>query len=174
MDSNTAIEGSAPLEIRFTDESKGHITAWEWDFGNATAVERDPFHLFTVVGVHKVSLRVANTMTEFACESTDSVLTVSITEMELEAPNTFTPNGDGANDEFRIYYKSVKNFSMVIFNRWGRKVYESTDPAEGWDGTIANGMADPGVYFYVIEAEGYNRNEKKKLQGPIHLIRGKN
>lgn len=100
-------------------------------------------------------------------------MVVTITEMAVEAPNAFTPNNDGANDEFRVYYRSVRKFSMVIFNSWGRKVYESTDPSLGWDGTIGNQVAEPGVYFYVIEAEGYNPNEKKKLQGPVHLIRGK-
>ena len=165
-------EGSAPLEIRFTDESKGQITTWFWDFGSgAPSTERDPFHVFTSVGEHIVFLTVNNIQS--GCESTVSLLTVNITEMDIDAPNVFTPNGDGNNDEFRVYYKSVKKFSMVVFNRWGRKVYESTNPAEGWDGTIGNGLADPGVYFYVIEAEGYNPNEKKKLQGPIHLIRGK-
>lgn len=172
---HTEAEGSAPIEIRFTDESKGHITAWEWNFGSSTAVERDPFHIFTSLGIDTVYLRVVNTLTEYNCESiSQNPLIVTITDMHIEAPNTFTPNGDGANDEFRVYYKSVKNFSMVVFSRWGRKVYESTNPADGWDGTIGNGLADPGVYFYVIEAEGYNPNEKKKLQGPIHLIRGKN
>lgn len=170
---HTEAEGSAPLEIRFTDESKGHITAWEWNFGSSTAVERDPFHIFTTIGTDTVYLRVVNHLTDYMCESTTGTLVVTITDMLLEAPNVFTPNGDGANDEFRVYYKSVKKYSMVVFNRWGRKVYESTNPAEGWDGTIGNGLADPGVYFYLIEAEGYNPNEKKKLQGPIHLIRGK-
>lgn len=164
-------DGSAPLEIRFTDESKGNITNWSWDFGSgAPTSERDPIQVFTSVGEHIVNLTVLNDQ----CESTISLLTVIITDMAIEAPNVFTPNGDGFNDEFRVYYKSVKKFSMVVFNRWGRKVYESTNPADGWDGNIGNGLADPGVYFYVIEAEGYNPNEKKELQGPIHLIRGKN
>jgi len=177
---HTETEGSAPYEIRFTDKSRGHITEWGWDFtGSAnpeqdsslvfTSSERDPFNIFTLVGSYTVYLRVANSQ----CESTAGTLTVTITEMEIEVPNTFTPNGDGANDEFRVYYKSVKDFNMVVFNRWGRKVYESSNPADGWDGTIANGLADPGVYFYIIEAQGYNPDEKKKLQGPIHLIRGK-
>lgn len=163
-------EGSAPFELRFTDESEGPVSSWEWDFGGRTSVTRDPFHVFTAVGQDTVTLRVQSA---HGCESIDNHLVVTITEMAVDAPNAFTPNNDGANDEFRVYYRSVRKFSMVIFNSWGRKVYESTDPSLGWDGTIGNQVAEPGVYFYVIEAEGYNPNEKKKLQGPVHLIRGK-
>ncbi|HKL71757.1 MAG TPA: gliding motility-associated C-terminal domain-containing protein [Marinilabiliaceae bacterium] len=169
------LEGSAPIEIRFTDESKGHVTAWEWQFtgSNVTKSERNPFHIFTAIGVKdSVMLTVKNQIS--GCENTvDNPVVVHAFESLLEAPNTFTPNGDGSNDEFRVVYRSIKKYKILIFNRWGRKVYESSNPAEGWDGSIGNTQAAPGVYFYTIEAEGYNKNEKYSLQGPIHLIRGK-
>lgn len=169
------LEGSAPIELRFTDESKGHVTAWEWKFtgSNVTKSDRNPFHIFTAIGVKdSVMLTVKNQIS--GCENTvDNPVVVNAFESLLEAPNTFTPNGDGSNDEFRVVYRSIKKYKILIFNRWGRKVYESSNPAEGWDGSIGNTQASPGVYFYTIEAEGYNKNEKYSLQGPIHLIRGK-
>lgn len=171
---HTLVEGSAPIEVRFEDESKGNITKWDWDFGNNTshALERNPFYVFTTYGTYTVILRVINDLS--GCESiSEDNLEVVVTESILKAPNTFTPNGDGANDEFRVVYHSIKNYRITVFNRWGRKVYESTNPAEGWDGTVGNSLAPPGVYFYYIEAEGYLKNEKHKLSGPIHLIRGK-
>jgi len=169
---HTTAEGSAPIEIRFTDESKGHITSWGWRFTNSNVSKSDqnPFHVFTTIGNDTVLLTVTNETCE---DIVDDPLVVIIFESLVEAPNTFTPNGDGINDEFRVVYRSIKKFSMVIFNRWGRKVYVSSDPEEGWDGSIGNGQAPPGVYFYTIEAEGYDENEKHKLSGPVHLIRGK-
>ena len=168
-------EGSAPIEMRFTDESKGNITAWEWKFtgSNVTKSDRNPFHVFTAIGVKdSVMLTVKNQIS--GCENTvENPVVVHAFESLLEAPNTFTPNGDGNNDEFRVVYRSIKKYKIVILNRWGRKVYESSDPAEGWDGSIGNKIAATGVYFYTIEAEGYNKDEKYSLQGPIHLIRGK-
>lgn len=172
-------EGSAPFEIRFTDKSKGDIAKWEWKFGKITSIDRDPFHIFTTVGKDTVILRVIGAS---GCEDSSEPFEVSITEMTVEAPNAFSPNGDGVNDEFRVYYKSVKKFRMTIISRWGRKVYESDDPSRGWDGSIGSGEAPPGVYYYFIEAEGYNRVdsedgkshiEKKSLSGALHLIRGK-
>ncbi len=170
---HTEINGSAPLEVHFSDTSEGYVSAWEWTFGtNGRAAEANPFFVFTEVGQQDVVLRVVNRNS--GCEDTSESLEVNISESELDVPNVFSPNGDGVNDEFRVAYRSLKKFEMVVFNRWGRKVFESSDPAEGWDGTIGNTLAAPGVYFYYIRGEGFNADEVHELKGPIHLIRGKN
>jgi gliding motility-associated-like protein len=91
--------------------------------------------------------------------------------MVVKAPNAFTRfSCPGQNDEFRVLYRSVNKFSMLIYNRWGRKVYSSSNPEEGWDGKIGNQKAEPGVYFYKIEATGFNPKEVKKLEGAVHLM----
>jgi len=164
------VSGSAPLEIRFTDNSKGVVTNREWRLGSISSREKDPFHVFTTAGRDTVRLFVENF--ETGCMD-EAELEILIMDLALEAPNAFTPNGDGVNDQFRVYYRSVRKFKMQIVSRWGRTVYESDNPAEGWDGSIGNGDAPPGVYYYFVEAEGYNPGEKIKLQGPVHLIREK-
>jgi len=69
-----------------------------------------------------------------------------------ELPNTFTPNGDGANDLFtpRKPYRFVSRVEFKVFNRWGEKVFETTDPELNWDGKDQKtGKAMPdGVYYY--------------------------
>lgn len=93
---------------------------------------------------------------------------IKIVESEInrdEIPNVFTPNGDGNNDEWIIKGKSIKYFRILIFDRWGRKVYENEknnntdEELIKWDGTM-NGEggrnAPNGVYFFVIEAEGWD------------------
>lgn len=68
-----------------------------------------------------------------------------------ELPNTFTPNGDGANDLFtpRKPYRFVSRVDFKVFNRWGEKVFETTDPELKWNGKDFNGKDLPsGVYFY--------------------------
>jgi len=79
---------------------------------------------------------------------------VAISESFLAVPNVFTPNGDHHNDEFRVSYRSIKEFHCWVYNRWGHLVYEWTDPAKGWDGTIGGRPAAEGAYFYVIRALG--------------------
>ncbi|TCO10448.1 gliding motility-associated C-terminal domain-containing protein [Natronoflexus pectinivorans] len=173
-------EGSAPIEIRFEEKSSGPVSRWAWQIAGPSDTiafrDRNPFYVFQRAGEYKVYLTVYNdhVFLEGISECwhrTPDPNTVNVMESLLEVPNTFTPNDDGINDEFRVAFRSIRKFNMVIYNRWGRRVYSSSNPSEGWDGTIGGKRAAPGVYFYHIEAEGYNANEKYKLSGPVHLIR---
>lgn len=90
----------------------------------------------------------------------------------VQVPNVFTPNGDGRNDVWRIKSKSLKSFHAIVFNRWGRVVYEWRNPDEGWNGKVNGKMATPGTYFYVITAVGREEDTKKYTKkGSFMLIR---
>ncbi len=88
--------------------------------------------------------------TEHGCTITDS-MDVLVKETELDMPNAFAPNG--TNNVFKPTKRGIAALkSFTIFNRWGNKVYNSTNIDEGWDGTF-NGTNQPmGVYTYIIEA----------------------
>ncbi len=91
----------------------------------------------------------------------------------VKAPNVFTPNNDGVNDKFKVEHSGTfDNFSIVIFNRWGRKVYEAKDISFEWDGKDC----DDGVYYYVINAKGsdgkdYNAKGNKGMRGTLTILR---
>jgi len=73
---------------------------------------------------------------------------------EYYLPNVFTPNGDNANDFFIPFpYRFVKDVSMVIYDRWGNLVFETTNPRIGWNGknTKSNVECDDGVFYYVCK-----------------------
>ena len=90
----------------------------------------------------------------------------------LEIPNVFTPNGDGNNDVFIVHGKSIVEFHAVIFNRWGKKLYEWEDVDKGWDGKIGSSEASPGSYFYKITAK--DKKEKEyEFNGFFYLLREK-
>ncbi|MBK3518163.1 T9SS type B sorting domain-containing protein [Carboxylicivirga marina] len=169
---NEATEGSAPMIVRFTDESLGKVTDWEWTFGEAGKdFVADPIFTFQKYAEdgYPVVLYVKNSESE--CESETAPVVFTVNEMSVKVPNAFTPfSSPGQNDEFRVSYRSVNKFTMLIYNRWGRKVYSSSNPEVGWDGRIGNSKAEPGVYFYKIEATGYNPGEKEELEGAVHLI----
>ena len=105
------------------------------------------------------------------CSSDADAKNIKVLESSIEFPNVFTPNGDGVNDEFRPTFQSIKKYSIVIYSRWGRKVYESSDLSIGWDGKIGNGKAAEGVYYFVCEADGYLKGEHHRKKGSVTLLR---
>lgn len=89
--------------------------------------------------------------------------------------NIFTPNGDGRNDRWQIEDEEdvcLTGFNAVVFDRWGREVYSTSDPAFEWDGNYPDGSkASDDTYFRVIEY--YYNGEKKSYAGDL-MIAGSN
>lgn len=108
---------------------------------------------------------------EYGCMNTEEAVVRIKYEDEIFLPNSFTPNNDGLNDRFRIKnLQYQKLISFQIFNRYGNRVYSSSNAEEGWDGTYNGKEAAPGVYMYVIEL-AYPNNEIKTLTGDVSLLR---
>lgn len=105
--------------------------------------------------------------TEYCVTVTDSIgcynsscLKVNIeipcpTNRDLVVPNALTPNGDGYNDELCLYGwdDCVAEFYIIIYDRWGEKVFESSDPSFCWDGVYKGKQLDPAVFVYFIVAK---------------------
>lgn len=89
---------------------------------------------------------------------------------EMFVPNAFSPNGDGVNDEIKVYGKCLQTLTFMIFNRWGEKVFETTDIEKGWNGIYNGVKLNTGVFVYRLEGrthEGTAYNAK----GNITLLR---
>lgn len=88
-------------------------------------------------------------------------------------PNAFTPNGDGVNDVFRVKesYQSIVSFEAMVFNRWGKKLYEWRTPDGGWDGKSGGSDVPDGAYYLVINARGAD-GKKYHIKKVINLLRG--
>jgi gliding motility-associated-like protein len=105
------------------------------------------------------------------CKATDKVIVRIKDNSELFVPNVFTPNGDGNNDVLKVYGTAVWKAKLTIFNRWGEKVFESSNAIiEGWDGYFKGELAPIDVYTYSLEAHFLNR-KIKTVKGSITLIR---
>ena len=87
-------------------------------------------------------------------------------------PNAFSPNSDGHSDLFMLHgwKNQVTEFSILIYNRWGEKVFESDNPERAWDGTYNGKLMDNGVFVYYINATLIN-GKKIIKKGNISLIR---
>lgn len=97
--------------------------------------------------------------------SDSTLLILEVIDCSLTIPNVFTPNGDGKNDYFAVEYKGLSPYSLKIYNRWGKRVFESEDSKVYWDGRIQGQEAAAGTYFYLLLID------KKEYSGSVTLIR---
>lgn len=107
----------------------------------------------------------------YECSDTACInITVDTECGEVFVPSGFSPNGDGQNDIFYVYGKCIKSMEFRVFNRWGEKVFETTDPSIGWDGIYRGKEADTDVFVYYLKAE-YFIGSKVETKGNITLMR---
>ncbi len=176
-ESEEELGGSAPVEIKFYAYANNPVSMYyTWFIYNlknpndlvARYTNKDISYTFSESGEYKIILEVANRSS--SCPDTTSV-NFSIAESVLEVPNYFAPGQSGeTTKEFKVYSKSLVKFKCTIFNRWGNKVYEWTDPSKGWDGKYKGSYVSTGVYFYIITAQGSDGKRYKK-GGDINVLR---
>ncbi|MEK7255214.1 MAG: gliding motility-associated C-terminal domain-containing protein, partial [Bacteroidota bacterium] len=89
-------------------------------------------------------------------------------------PTAFSPNEDTVNELFRGngFTRGVTNFKLEIWNRWGEKIFETSDPAEAWNGRVNNAdrAAQPGVYICLVSFTE-PRGKSFEYKGYATLIR---
>jgi len=92
----------------------------------------------------------------------------------IEIPTAFTPNGDEKNEIFKLFYYDIEKLVYFrIFNRWGEKIFETTNLEEGWDGTYKGKPQEVGSYVYVAVGESRVDEEIVMIEkkGMVALIR---
>ncbi|MDO9185898.1 MAG: gliding motility-associated C-terminal domain-containing protein [Bacteroidia bacterium] len=85
-------------------------------------------------------------------------------------PNVFSPNGDGFNDVLRVRGKGIEELQFIIFNRWGEKVFETSDVNSGWDGTQNGEPMNLSVFVYVLKGK-YIDGKFFDVKGNVTLMR---
>ncbi len=91
---------------------------------------------------------------------------------EFYLPSAFSPNNDSENDVFKAYINPdcVKEFKLIIYNRWGENVFETEDVTHAWDGMFHGSMSNSAVYAWYCRAEFTNGN-KIDRKGNVSLVR---
>lgn len=136
--------------IAFLDESSG-AAEWFYWFDDSTSISSgvaSPSHTYVSPGSHYPQQIVTN---EWGCKDT-SMGYLFIEPFTLFVPNSFTPDGNQFNNDFLpVVYLPVEQWKLQIFNRWGDRIFETTDVYESWDGTMPNGrMAQDGIYTWKL------------------------
>lgn len=159
-------------EVSFIDLSY-FTERYLWDFGDGTtSIETSPVHVYSDTGYYTVTLI---TSTQAGCADTAFAQVHIKGFYTIYIPNSFSPNHDGVNDFFGPIgegWGKYKNFSMLIFDRWGELIYETTDPSKPWNGAKNNSGAvcQDGTYTYRIRLQAEDENVKE-YKGFVVLIR---
>ncbi len=150
----------------------GTTPNWTWNFGDGSnSNEQNPTHTFPSGGSFPVFV-IAEIPNSLNCWDTLSAQTIDIvSNPELYIPNTFTPNGDGFNDVFKVRGPMFSIYYFAVYNRWGQLMFETTDPTQGWDGNFKGKPSDPGVFGYYVKAKCSEASEEIFKKGNVTLIR---
>jgi gliding motility-associated-like protein len=164
--------GNPVLDVNFANGSQ-FGTTYDWDFGNGNTYTSNltdaTSQSYANPGTYIVTLVSSNGL----CSSVDSleIIVMPFGDPEVIVPNVFSPNEDNTNDIFFLTHVYTEKIYIVILNRWGNVVFETTDPDPKWDGTAPSGQeVTDGVYFYKYVATGINGTEIKG-HGDITVVR---
>jgi hypothetical protein len=162
------------LTFSFQEISPTHVIEPPlWRFGDGdTAVSFNPTHLYSRAnintdGYYDLILEIKN---ENGCDTTIQVR-IPIKEAKLKIPGVITPNGDSYNESFMILNENkigsgeeikitteYQRMELVIFDRWGRKIYDDSNYQSDWNG---DGVPD-GSYYFILTTVGYYQTDKYK------------
>ena len=149
-------------KVNFVDGSSGDPIEWYWTFYSmdtasilGTSNQASNHFIFpTDTGSYQVKLFIRN---QEGCIDSVIKLVVLYPDFKLYMPNTFTPNGDGVNDNFfpvGIGFSPSEDFSFIIFNRWGDIIFESNNLGDSWDGIAhkkgGKELVQQGIYVWKL------------------------
>lgn len=143
-------------QYKFTNQSEDAVS-YTWDFGDGSgSTVTSPEHSYPSKGEYKVMLIAVSNA---GC--VDSIMrSIEISPVfTLYIPNAFTPDNNGVNDNFIAKGAEVSDFNMMIFDRWGEMIYQTSDMQKGWDGTANHGSrtSESGVYVYKITVRDFEQ-----------------
>lgn len=165
----TPNQGEPPLEVFFDNESE-NADSYSWSInGSVVSQETDLTYLFLNEGNQTITLTASDSA---GCSSSFST-TINLGECipNVFIPNTFTPNGDGINDLFKVESSCIEEFELRIFNRWGVLLFTSQLGGPGWDGNNGSGYyVSDGVYIYTIHYTDINGVSSEE-NGTITIFR---
>lgn len=153
--------------VHFTDASKNGFT-YNWLIDSASVSIAPSFkYEFGDTGVYEVQLAIVALN---GCKDTITKYLHNYLETILYFPGSFSPNGDGLNDKWGLKGEGIDidNFELEIFDRWGHRLFYTTDPEDGWDGydKSTGGFIQSGSYGYIVHYLD-KFNEPKVITGQI-------
>jgi gliding motility-associated-like protein len=104
------------------------------------------------------------------CRDTVCLHVVVENVCDVFIPDAFSPNGDGQNDEFKVYSHCIVALTLQIYDRWGNQVFNKSDLSAAWDGTYGGSLMNTGSYVYQVQYTLSN-GKTTKTKGNFSLMR---
>ncbi|WP_281614079.1 PKD domain-containing protein [Flammeovirga sp. SubArs3] len=151
---------------------EGDNFSYEWNTGETSRViTKDRSGVFTVLVIDETHATRCSTM--------DTIHVNQICPARMNAPNAFTPNGDGNNDEFLLEPAYAVDIDLHIYNNWGESIFhkeytnsfEAGTRGNGWNGTYKGAQMMSGSYTYTIRYVSQKDGSVNEKTGQILLIR---
>ena len=181
-------EAIMKITPQFTDIENAEVTCISlsigsdsqlWSFGDGdSSVVQNIAHTYRDTGRYLITLVVEN---EFGCVDTSYEWVQIGPVYKLEVPNAFVPNLNGgnggsynkdnpSNQVFFPFTDYVRDYHLMIFNRWGELIFESFDLKIGWDGYYRGELCQQDLYVWKINLT-YEDGKQESKVGEVHLIR---
>jgi gliding motility-associated-like protein len=164
-------------KFQFNNESSissGSIISNLWEFGqvvNDTSSLTSPTHIYLPdTGTYYVTLKVES---EFGCRDSITKPVIIGPDILVFIPNAFSPDGGGPNqnDGFRAEVNdAIRDYHLIVFNRWGEILWESKDPSQRWDGNYKGLPAQQDVYAYHLNVTSWDE-KTYRFNGTVTLLR---
>ena len=133
-----------------------YIEGFEYSWFPSTHLS-NPYNHTTTAIVYETTTYTVYATDNKGCSEEDTITIfaeyVECSEPNIYIPNVFTPNNDGKNDRIGVSGDFIDNIDFAIYDRWGEKVFHTTDITEQWDGTFRNSPCQAGVYYYRLEVK---------------------
>ena len=160
------------LNVDFINNSIG-ATAYQWEFGNGySSFMPEPYFTYQKLGdcIYYPTLIALN---NFGCRDTTINSIALLHELEVYAPNTFTPDNNGLNDVFEVVTSDVdpNTSRLTIYDRWGILIYEQLGDNPSWNGIIGNEQAPNDVYVWIYKGILKCGYEEVQYTGHVTLVR---
>lgn len=168
-------------EIQFINSSSSNSIYYKWVFGDGSPVSNleNPKHIYIGDGSNglpnpgKYTVELYAYINQDCWDSTSTIITID-DEQIYYIPNTFTPNGDEKNNTFQPIFTSgfdAQNYHFLIYNRWGELIFESNNPAIGWDGTYGDKLLGNDSYTWKLQFKEKMTEKEHYLTGHVNLLK---
>jgi len=165
---DTVLAVGQPMQLHALDVNMVGFTSYEWQpYYGLT----DPFIAGPVVSLDKDITYTIQARTAIGCLATDKIKIQVYKGPDIYVPNAFTPNSDARNDILRAIPVGIKDFHYFrIYDRWGTLIFNTTNPAIGWDGRIKGTEQPTATYVWMAEGVDYNGKTLQR-KGSVIILR---